>query len=73
MSDPFSADIAITNKEGLPTSYMEDYMYQVTHIEEGSPLSNDPGEPGEMRRDSDYFYVCYDTSAWGRLLLQKGY
>lgn len=73
MADPFSTDIPIVNQNGLPTSYLEEYFYQVTHIEEGSPAASSNGEAGELRRDSDYLYVCYATDSWGRILLDKVY
>jgi hypothetical protein len=73
MADPFSADLKIVEPTGLPTAYMEQYVYQLHHVEEDSPASSSSGEPGELRRDSDYLYVCYDTDTWGRIAFTKGY
>jgi hypothetical protein len=73
MADPFSADIPIIDKTGFPTSYLEQYIYQLHHVEEGSPTSSGQGDAGELRRDSDYLYVCYATDSWGRIALTKGY
>ena len=73
MTSPFIADIPIVNKEGVPTSYLEDYFYELAHVEEGSPGSSSVGESGEMRRDSDYLYICYATNTWGRIAFTKGY
>ena len=73
MTAPFTADVAIVNKTGFATSYMEEYLYELSHVEEDSPASSSSGEPGELRRDSDYLYVCYDTDTWGRIAFTKGY
>ena len=37
------------------------------------PTRNSPGNPGEMARDDDYIYICYDLNRWGRFILLKGW
>jgi hypothetical protein len=38
-----------------------------------SPLSTDPGTPGEIAYDTGYIYVCQASGHWGRALLTFGY
>jgi hypothetical protein len=73
MADPFNADIPLVNEKGLSSSYMEELMYQLSHVEEGSPTSSGAGEAGETRRDGTYFYICYATNSWGRIAFTTGY
>ena len=38
-----------------------------------SPLSTDPGTPGEIAYDTGYIYVCQASGNWGRAPLTFGY
>lgn len=72
MAEQLDMDRQIVTKEGKPTSYLEEIVYQLCYLESNPPASaSAEGIKGTVTFDDDYLYVAIDTDTWKRVALSS--
>lgn len=72
MAEDFSADLAIVEKPGKATAYMEDYLFQLGRsigLDKIPATATSKGDAGTLLASSTHIYVCISKDVWKRVAI----